>query len=141
MVRTKNLGGLMSKRWSIAPVFAVAMLISLLLSACGGGSTTGTTTTSSNLGTPGEYTCVSGSIVADGSTALQPLVEAVAKDYQKKCSAANITVNPGGSKTGLSDVESGAVQIGDSDIYHLPSQSDLVDHQVAVVIFTLIVNS
>ena len=130
----------MSKRWRIAPVFAVAMLIGLLISACGGTTTT-STTTSSNLGTPGEFSCVSGSIVADGSTALQPLVSAVAKDYQKKCSGANITVNPGGSKTGLSDVESGAVQIGNSDIYHLSSQSDLVDHQVAVVIFTLIVNS
>ncbi|HLJ36655.1 MAG TPA: phosphate ABC transporter substrate-binding protein [Ktedonobacteraceae bacterium] len=133
----------MLKRWRIAPVFAVAMLISLLISACGS-TTTGSgggTPTSSNLGTPGEYSCVSGSIVADGSTALQPLVSAVAKDYQKKCSSANITVNPGGSKTGLSDVESGAVQIGNSDIYALPNQTDLVDHQVAVVIFTLIVNS
>jgi len=133
----------MLKRWRIAPVFAVAMLISLLISACGC-TTTGSgggTPTSSNLGTPGEYSCVSGSIVADGSTALQPLVSAVAKDYQKKCSSANITVNPGGSKTGLSDVESGAVQIGNSDIYALPNQTDLVDHQVAVVIFTLIVNS
>ncbi len=133
----------MSKRqciWRIAPVVAVVMLISLLTSACGG-STGSTPPTSTNLGTPGEYSCVSGSIVADGSTALQPLVEAVAKDYQKKCSAANITVNPGGSKTGLSDVESGAVQIGNSDIFHLSSQGDLVDHQVAVVIFTLIVNS
>lgn len=133
----------MLKRWSIAPVVAVAMLISLLISACGGSTTGsgGSTPTSSNLGTPGEYSCVSGSIVADGSTALQPLVTAVSKDYQKKCSSANITVNPGGSKTGLSDVESGTVQIGNSDIYALPNQTDLVDHQVAVVIFTLIVNS
>ena len=133
----------MLKRWRIAPVFAVAMLISLHISACGGTTTgsSGSTPTSSNLGTPGEYSCVSGSLVADGSTALQPLVSAVAKDYQKKCSSANITVNPGGSKTGLSDVESGAVQIGNSDIYALPNQTDLVDHQVAVVIFTLIVNS
>ena len=134
----------MFKRWHIAPVCAVMVLLSLLISACGGtttGNGSNTPTANSNLGTPGEYSCVSGSIVADGSTALQPLVEAVAKNYQGKCSGANITVNPGGSKTGLSDAESGAVQIGNSDIYASATQSDLVDHQVAVVIFTLIVNT
>ena len=133
----------MSKRWRIAPVFAtVAVLISLLISACGGSSTgSGNgTPTSSNLGTPGEYSCVSGQITADGSTALAPLVKAVAQKYQSKCSSATITVNLGGSKTGLGDVEAGTVQIGDSDIYALAGQSDLVDHQVAVVIFTMIVN-
>lgn len=133
----------MSKRWRIAPVVAtVAVLISLLISACGGSSTGSgnSTPTSSNLGTPGEYSCVSGQITADGSTALAPLVKAVAQKYQSKCSSATITVNLGGSKTGLGDVEAGTVQIGNSDIYALPGQSDLVDHQVAVVIFTLITN-
>lgn len=135
----------MSKRWRIAPVFAVAVLISLLISACGGNTTTGSggntpTAASSQLGTPGEYTCISGQITADGSTALAPLVKAVAQKYQSKCTGATITVNLGGSKTGLGDVEAGTVQIGDSDIYALPGQSDLVDHQVAVVIFSLITN-
>ena len=134
----------MSKRWRIAPVFAtVAVLISLLISACGGSSTGSggnTPTANSKLGTPGEYSCVSGQITADGSTALAPLVKAVAQKYQSKCSSATITVNLGGSKTGLGDVEAGTVQIGDSDIYSLPGQSDLVDHQVAVVIFTMITN-
>jgi phosphate transport system substrate-binding protein len=139
-------GGFMSKQWRIALVsLLLGVAISIFVSACGSSSTsTGSgstpTTSSSNLGTPGEFTCVQGSITADGSTALAPLAKAVATDYQKQCSGANITVNLGGSKTGLSDVEAGNVQIGDSDIFASSSQSDLVDHQVAVVVFVMVAN-
>src|SRR5436305_15113526 len=52
-----------------------------------------------------------------------------------------MTVNPGGSKTGLSQVESDAVQIGNSDVFASKIQSDLVDHQVSVVIFAIGINS
>ncbi|HLI06216.1 MAG TPA: phosphate ABC transporter substrate-binding protein [Ktedonobacteraceae bacterium] len=83
---------------------------------------------------------MSGQITADGSTALAPLAKAVATDYEKQCSSATITVNLGGSKTGLSDVEAGNVQIGDSDIFRLANQTDLVDHQVAIVVFVIVVN-
>src|SRR5947207_110710 len=62
--------------------------------------TSGGSSASKGLGTPGQYTCVQGSITASGSTALAPLVQAVAKDYETKCSSASITVNLGGSKTG-----------------------------------------
>jgi phosphate transport system substrate-binding protein len=72
---------------------------------------------------------------------LQPLVTAVAKDYEGKCSGASITVNGGGSGVGRSNVEAGSVGIGDSDTPASATQSDLVDHQVAVVIFGVIVNS
>src|SRR6266487_2189701 len=145
-------GGLMSKQLRVTLVVGVAIAISLFVSACGGNPSTtpangGTTptsggsTASKGLGTPGEFTCVQGSITASGSTALAPLVQAVAKDYEAKCSGASITVNLGGSKTGLSQVESGAVQIGNSDIFRTSAQADLVDHQVAVVIFGLAINS
>jgi phosphate transport system substrate-binding protein len=134
----------MHKQIRLTLLLGVAMALSLIISACGGGSTTtgsgGTPSANSKLGTPGEYTCVSGQITADGSTALAPLVKAVAQSYQSRCSKATITVNLGGSKTGLGDVEAGTVQIGDSDIYALPGMSDLVDHQVAVVIFSVITN-
>lgn len=135
----------MSKQWRVALVsLLLAVALGVFVSACGS-TTTGsgggsTPTTASNLGTPGVFTCVQGTITAAGSTALAPLVQAVAADYQKKCSGANITVQLGGSKTGLSDVEAGSVQIGDSDIPALSNQTDLVDHQVAVVVFTIVVN-
>src|SRR5215472_10168732 len=80
------------------------------------------------------------SITASGSTALAPLVKAVAQQYSTKCSGATITVNLGGSKTGLANAEAGSVNIGNSDVPAGPTQTDLVDHQVAVVIFGVIVN-
>lgn len=140
----------MSKQWRIALLMLAAMAFGVFISACGGdpNSSTGSGTTPTtgasslaSLGTPGSYNCIQGNITASGSTALAPLVEAVAKDYQGKCSGANITVNLGGSKTGLSQVESGAVHIGNSDIFHTSAQADLVDHQVATVIFALAVSS
>jgi phosphate transport system substrate-binding protein len=140
----------MTKKSRFALLFGVALAMTMVISACGSSSTTtgstpttssGTTTTSGTLGTPGSFNCVSGSITASGSTALAPLVKAVATSYQGKCSGATITVNLGGSKTGLQQVESGAVNIGNSDVKANPAtQSDLVDHQVSVVIFAMIVN-
>jgi phosphate transport system substrate-binding protein len=68
-------------------------------------------------------------------------VKAVAQQYSTKCSGATITVNLGGSKTGLANVEAGSVNIGNSDVpANTTTQTDLVDHQVAVVIFAVIVN-
>lgn len=141
----------MTKQWRIAPlILTVAIAMSFLISACGGDTTSGSTATpaatatsgsASALGTPGSYNCVQGTITAAGSTALAPLVQAVAKKYQAKCSGANITVGLGGSGTGLANAENGSSDIGDSDIFSKTGQEDLVDHQVAVVVFTMIVNS
>jgi len=135
----------MLRSWRVALMLGVVLAMGLFVSACGDSSSgsggNGTSGASRQLGTPGAYTCVQGSITASGSTALAPLVQAVAKDYQAKCSGSSITVNLGGSKTGLSQVEAGSVQIGNSDIPASASQSDLVNHQVAVVIFALILNS
>jgi phosphate transport system substrate-binding protein len=85
--------------------------------------------------------CVSGSLTASGSTALAPLAQEVAQKYQAKCKDAQITINLGGSGTGLTNVETSVSDIGNSDVFSKPGQEDLVDHQVAVVIFGLMVNS
>ncbi len=138
----------MLKSWRVAVFLLAAMSMGLIISACGGGSGSSSGGSSSSggntpttLGTPGAYNCVQGSITASGSTALAPLVKAVAKSYQAKCQGADITVNLGGSGTGLANAESGTVDIGNSDIFAKPGQTDLVDHQVAVVVFAIIVNS
>lgn len=132
----------MQKQSRFALLLGVAVALTMIISACGSATTTGSTPTPSTGGgtSTGQFNCVSGSIIAGGSTALQPLVTAVSQKYMGKCSGANITVQGGGSKTGLGEAESGAFQIGDSDVFAASNQTDLVDHQVAVVIFTLVVN-
>lgn len=105
--------------------------------------------------------CVKGTLTLAGSTVLQPLVMAAAEDYMQHCPGALITVGGGASKTGLADVEQGhaivdgvnpqedpghlagrdvPVEIGDSDIFASPVQRDLVDHQIAIGIFVMILN-
>jgi len=107
----------------------------------------------------GGPSCFNGMLTMDGSAVLRPWVQAVANDYMQHCPNAQITVGAGASKVGLADVEQGhnvvstlpqdpwhisgrdvPIEIGNSDIFASPVQHDLVDHQVAIGIFVVILN-
>jgi phosphate transport system substrate-binding protein len=79
--------------------------------------------------------CVTGSITTAGSTALQPLIQDAATAYAAACPGATVTVNGGGSGTGLSQVAAGSVNIGASDVLaasklQAADAAKLVDHVV-----------
>ncbi len=143
----------MSKQLRIAIILCALAMFSVLVAACGG-DTGGATSTAgsgaatkpaggaSSSGSSSTTACATGTIQATGSTALQPLVKAVATDYQKKCSGANITIGGGGSGTGLKNAQDGSSAVGDSDIFADKTKyPDLVDNQVAVVVFSVVINS
>ncbi|MBE3594104.1 MAG: phosphate ABC transporter substrate-binding protein PstS family protein [Candidatus Carbobacillus altaicus] len=88
---------------------------------------------------------LSGKITAGGATAMQPLVEQAAKIFMDKNPGVSISVQGGGSGTGLSQVAAGAFDIGNSDIFAeeklKPEQyKNLVDHQIAVVGMAAVAN-
>jgi phosphate transport system substrate-binding protein len=82
-----------------------------------------------------------GTVQLSGSSALQPLVNAAKEQFETSHKGMSVEVSAGGSKKGLTDVASGAVHVGDSDIFAPPDlQGQLVDHRVAVAGFAAMAN-
>jgi len=127
------------KNKNLKSILSTVILIIMVGTLAGCASSTSEDSSTSN------NTKITGSITASGSTALQPLAEEAAKSFQEKNIDATVTIQGGGSGTGLKDSAAGNVQIGNSDVFaeeKLPADQAklLVDHKVGVVGFAAVVN-
>lgn len=88
---------------------------------------------------------LSGQVTASGSSALLPLAKDAAAKFKAENPKVSLTLNAGGSGTGLKQVSEGSVDIGMSDVFaeeKLPAEKakELVDHKVCVITMAPIVN-
>jgi len=120
------------KKTKIAAILSALVLTAGVLGGCG----------SSGSDKPAASEDIQGTVTASGSTALLPLLKPAQEEFQKKYSKVTVNIAGGGSFTGMNQVASGAVNIGNSDVV-LPSElkdKGLVDHQVAIAPFVFVVN-
>ena len=88
---------------------------------------------------------VTGQVTASGSSALLPLIKDAAAKFKSKNPEVSLTLNAGGSGTGLKQVAEGSVNIGNSDVpaeKKLPAEKakGLVDHKVCTMTVATIIN-
>jgi phosphate transport system substrate-binding protein len=126
--------------FQVASTFSLVGLVGATLALTGCDKTQPTPTGSSMSATTTTPT-ENATVRASGSSALQPLVNAAKEQFETKNKGISIEVSAGGSKKGLEDVASGAVQIGNSDIFaEEKDKGKLVDHRVAVQAFAAMAN-
>ncbi|MBM7645751.1 phosphate transport system substrate-binding protein [Scopulibacillus daqui] len=130
------------KNWLLG---AVVMMLVAFTAGCGkSADTTNTANTKPAHSESKSGGDLSGKLTIGGSTALQPLAAAAAKEFMNQNPGVQIQVQGGGSGTGLSQVAKGNLDIGMSD-YFAEQEKDisaksLEDHKVAVVGMTAAVN-
>jgi phosphate transport system substrate-binding protein len=92
--------------------------------------------------TPAAGEAITGTVTASGSSALLPLVKQAATEFMDKNPKVTINVTAGGSGVGVKNVADGTSDIGNSDVEPAAEFKDkgLVDHQVAIAPFALVVN-
>ncbi|MGB9812038.1 MAG: phosphate ABC transporter substrate-binding protein [Thermovenabulum sp.] len=120
-------------RGKILSILSLVLIAALLFTAC------------TNRGQQGEQQKATGTIIAAGSTAMQPLVEEAASQFMSKNPGIQVQVQGGGSGTGLKLVYDGTVQIGNSDVpaeekLDKEKANELVAHKICVVGFAVIAN-
>ncbi len=121
-------------------------LLVFSMAGCGNDQSATDDTTSSGSAPTSTSTSVSGNVTGSGSSALLPLAKDAAEKFKEKNPDVSITLNAGGSGTGLKQVADGSVDIGNSDVEAesklQPEQAQqLVDHKVCVVTMAPIINN
>lgn len=130
----------------IAGILAAALTVCTFAGCSGTSASTSSGTVSQAAGsTSASASTLSGTISISGSSALQPLVKAAADSFKVKNTQVAITVNAGGSGTGLQNVSDKTVDIGNSDVFAeekltAEKATELVDHIVCVVGVAAVVN-
>lgn len=123
------------KKWMALSLSSAALVAA---AGCGGDSTPAKSGAASG-------SKVSGQVTVSGSSALLPLAKDAAAKFKTKNPDVSITLNAGGSGTGLKQVAEGSVNIGNSDVpadKKLPADKakGLVDHKVCTMTVAAIVN-
>ncbi|WP_239618339.1 phosphate ABC transporter substrate-binding protein PstS family protein [Cohnella mopanensis] len=123
----------------------MVLTLTVVLAACGQNNKNGNNASNGASNSPNNNSEISGSFLATGSSALQPLVDQVSKKFMDSNKKVSIQVQAGGSGTGLTQVSEGQSDIGNSDVFaeeklDADKAAALVDHQVAVVGMAAVVN-
>lgn len=123
----------------------LAGVTAMSLVGCGSSSEEPKETAASTAAAEKGDAAVSGTVTASGSSALLPLAQDAAEKFNEKNPDCIITVNGGGSGTGLKQVSDGSVDIGNSDVFaeeklEADAAKELVDHKVATITVAPVVN-
>jgi phosphate transport system substrate-binding protein len=128
-------------------IFAItAILLMGVVAGCAKTDNNNAATASPNASSPAATAkagdAITGTVTASGSSALLPLVKQAATEFMDKNPKVTINVTAGGSGVGVKNVADGTSDIGNSDVEPAAEYKDkgLVDHQVAIAPFALIVN-
>lgn len=91
--------------------------------------------------TPPPLGCETGRLTVTGSTAFAPVVETLAKEYEKDCAGADITVEARGSEAGVSALAAtGARSVIAFSDGPMGDRLSLHGEKIALSVFTLVVN-
>ncbi|MEE3453088.1 phosphate ABC transporter substrate-binding protein [Dialister sp.] len=124
------------KKWMAVALSGAALVAA---AGCGGGDSAPAKSAAAS------GSKVSGQVTVSGSSALLPLAKDAAAKFKAKNPDVSITLNAGGSGTGLKQVAEGSVNIGNSDVpaeKKLPADKakGLVDHKVCVLTVAPVAN-
>lgn len=123
--------------WKKLASLGVVAMMSLSILGCGSDTASNDKAASSS--------SLSGSITGSGASALLPLAKDAADKFKELHPEVSITLNGGGSGTGLKQVADGSVDIGNSDVaadtkLDKAVADGLVDHKVCVITMAPVVN-